>query len=220
MLQIGTVLVIITGFRHVILCGNAAVVAVTYHRHPNPISEPFTNCKNDNHIYGGGGMGEDSATEDATRARVKEGEWTPSLVLTLHPGSVVSCGCILTHSCEMEFLFTTDRQNNVAVTILDKGKCIKSSVNEAFVHAQITAMSAIDSKLYLALADGCVVVLNVDRLIHGDIELSSMLSRLVQSHESLFTSSAGISSMIVVSPNGFLGLRDEDECKRDEQKAR
>jgi hypothetical protein len=151
--------------------------------------------------------------------------------------------------------FTVNVVGAVSVHLMHRGEELRSFFNAPFLpmHGKITAIAAFGRYLYVGMQDGYIIVIGLQAVFEGRIEMLGRLSELVVRQDAFYAAHSGetpvaksksrssrrkhfaddddtseaeavaetsddfqrsVTCMAVVSPNGFLGLRDEDEVIR------
>ena len=138
-----------------------------------------------------------------------------SSLIESHPGRLlVSFGCVTVHG-GVDIFFTGDKSGNICVSFMDNGKCLRQYLNSNFIRSKISSMTVYGSRLYISQSDGTLTVVNIQPIFQGFYESAGQLQNMVALEESVFSKDSGIICSAIASPNGFLGIKDEDEVTKD-----
>lgn len=189
----GNILVILAGHRHVVGCCSTGTLLVFQ-------SLEYQDKKGSSSLF----FGEE------------EKRWSDVNCVQVHPQKrSIFVGCILGHA-GMDITFTVDRSNGIAISYFDHGHCLRYFYNESFLSNPITSIAVFGHQLYVGMNEGTIAVLNLYSILNESIEFSGELHRYIVRLESLFLNRCPISCLTILSANGFLGLKDEDELIREE----
>lgn len=171
----GTVVMILAAQDHIACCGTTGFITFVYQ--PKRITSSSSHYSSDLFETGPVGI---------------------PVVVEAHPRVPVSVGCATSRG-GLDIFFTADKSSNIAVTLMDAGRCVKTFLNDTFLHAKITAMGTVGSRLYVSLADGSVGVFRLDEVFNeGNLNAAARLSQCMMSMETVFSSNAGIVSMCLM----------------------
>lgn len=150
--------------------------------------------------------------------RDKKYQWTSTIAVRVHPeSSDVSIGCVITHA-NMDIAITVDRNNGIGLCFFHNGECVRHYYNQPFLSSRITGLAAIGSRLYASVLSGSVCIFSLSSIFDGDYSLGNQLQRFLIAEESVFSQyDCAAMCIAVASPNGVLGLKDEDEVRREEE---
>ncbi|CAE7571907.1 unnamed protein product, partial [Symbiodinium microadriaticum] len=128
--------------------------------------------------------------------------------MELHEWPIVMCAAV--HRAGIDFFFTVDRKDHVGVVLMEKGTVLRTFVNECFVIARITALVVSRDKLYLGLANGHLLTVDLTEVMNGNVDIAKALHKCVIGRDTVFDDKVGITCMAICSHADLFGLRNED----------
>ena len=128
--------------------------------------------------------------------------------MELHEWPIVLCAAV--HRAGIDFFFTVDRKDHIGIILMEKGTLLRTFVNECFVISRITSLVVSRDKLYLGLANGHLLTVDLTEVMNGNIEVARALSKCVIGRDTIFDDTVGITCMAICSHADLFGLRNED----------
>jgi hypothetical protein len=187
--DIGTILHIVSGHRHVACCGNRGNVMY--------IREKVSSIK----------------LETNTPSEI---EWDTPLVVPTHTAAITSA-CVTTHA-GVDIFFTADKMGNIAVTFLSDLAVVGNCINKAISKEPVASLNTIDHNLYIFLSDGVMIAVDISSILEGSVGAASELKRYVIFEEQVFHWSAGIHSSCICHSSAFYNMHNVDDAKRQSRK--
>ncbi len=146
--------------------------------------------------------------EGASKSKPTSYEENTPVLLHLHSKAITHC-CVTTHA-KIDFFFTCDKNQSIVMTAVENGSVIRSLPNHPFISGKITAMQAVDQKLYISSDDGVLTTITLHYIFNlGNIDAGGALHRYSISTEKIFVGvHSSISTMaLMLTPEMYCNFK-------------
>ena len=187
--KIGNVTIIVAGLKHVACCSTNGIIMVLY----SPSIGP--------------------TIRTGSRKNAPPSKWAkPLFLLNNESRQPITCATMHCHA-GIDILFTSDKGGQISLALIDRGQVIRHYTNSAFLYPhKITGLAVNAMRLYVSLSNGYLTVIDLSSILEkGQVESGAYLDRFILAQEACFDEDAGITCIATLTPNGFLGFRDEDD---------
>jgi WD40 repeat protein len=183
--DIGTILHIISGHRHIACCGNRGNIMYIHEKVPIEIKSDYVPT---------------------------EIEWMTPIVVPTHFAAITS-GCVTSHA-GVDIFFTSDKTGNIAVTFLSDLSVVGNCSNAALSKETVVSLHTIDQTLYVFLSDGVLIAVDISAILQGSVGAASELKRYIVFEEQIFHWSSGIHSSCICHSSAFHNIHNADDARR------